>query len=216
MDTGYHEDNYQNKITMAICYGMRILVLIAAGLFFLWGDWESSVSTVIIFILMLTPSFLKERYRLHLPFALEIGVVAFIFITLFLGHLASFYDYIPFWDKFVHLQSGILLGATGFIIIYILNENKSAMLNLSPGFIAVFAITFSLALGAVWEIVEFVGDSIFGSAWQASNTDTMWDLIADIIGSLIVSITGYFWMYRHKRLPFTPWFVRIFKTNKNK
>jgi len=64
---------------------------------------------------------------------------------------------------------------------------------------------------------EFAGDAYFSqhivnySYWQTSNADTMWDLIADGTGALIVSVIGYFWMYRHKRLPFTPWLLKILK-----
>jgi hypothetical protein len=190
---------------------MRGLVLLAAWLAFLWGDWESSVSTLFIFALMMMPYILKRWYKLHLPFMLDLGIVGFIFITLFLGHIGRFYDHIIFWDKFVHLQSGILLGATGFVLVYLLNDNPKSKLNLSPFFLAVFAVAFSLAMGALWEIVEFAGDGIFGSSWQINNADTMWDLIADLIGALIISTFGYFWMHAHKRLPLTPWFIRIFK-----
>jgi hypothetical protein len=199
------QDGYRNKVTLSIYYGMCALVLVAAAVFLLRGDWEAALSTGLIFILMLVPSVLKERYRLYLPFALDLGIVGFIFLTLFLGGIAHFYEWVPFWDKFLHLQSGFLLGAAGYVLVYVLNENKKMPLNLSPGFVSLFAVTFSLTIGVVWEVSEFAGDAVFGSTWQPSGADTMWDLIADGAGALITSIAGYFWMYRHKRLPFTPW-----------
>ena len=199
------QDGYRNWVTLSIYYGMSALVLVAAGVFLLRGDWEAALSTVFIFLLMLVPSIIKGRYRLYLPFALELGIVGFTFLTLFLGGIARFYDWVPFWDKFLHLQSGFLLGAAGYVVVYILNENKKTPLNLSPGFVSLFAVTFSLAIGVVWEVSEFFGDAAFGSHWQLDSADTMWDLIADGAGALVMSIAGYFWMYRHKRLPFTPW-----------
>ena len=199
------QDGYRNWATLSIYYGMCALVLVAAGGFLLRGDWEAALSTGLIFFLMLVPSIVKGRYRLYLPFALDLGVVGFIFLTLFLGGVAHFYDRIPFWDKFLHLQSGLLLGAAGYVLLYILNENKRMPLNLSPGFVSLFAVTFSLTIGVAWEVTEFVSDAVLGNTWQPDNADTMWDLIADGSGALIMSIAGYFWMYRHKRLPFTPW-----------
>ncbi len=204
-------NNYRNNIMLTIFYGMQALVLIAGGIFFWLGDWESALSTILIFLLMFMPSVLKERYRLYLPFALELGIVSFIFFTLFLGQLGNLYDNLPLWDKFTHFQSGLLLGATGYILVYILNESKNIRLDISPFFISVFAVTFSLAAGVVWELMEFAGDSFWGGHWQLNNSDTMWDLIAAGIGSLIVSTVGYFWMYKHKRLPFTPWIMKVFK-----
>lgn len=210
MDINDLQDKYRNRTTLFLYWSMNALVFIAAGIFLWWGDWSSALSAILIFALMLVPSILKGRYRLYLPFALELWTVVFIFLTLFLGSVAHFYERIPFWDKFLHFQSGLLLGVAGFVLIYILNEHERIHLNLSPGFVSLFAVTFSLALGVVWEIIEFSWDSAFGTHMQRVGVgDTMWDLIADGTGALIMSIAGYFWMYRHKRLPFTPWSLRI-------
>ena len=211
MDIRDIQDKYRNRVTVFVYWGLCALVALAAGIFLWWGDWLSAINTSLIFALMLVPSILKGRYRLYLPFALELWIVVFIFLTLFLGGIARFYDWIPFWDKFLHFQSGFLLGVLGYIVIYILNEHGRVHLNLSPGFVSLFAVTFSLALGVVWEVIEFFGDMVFKTTyWQGVGVaDTMWDLIADGMGALIISIVGYFWMYRHKRLPFTPWPLRL-------
>ena len=207
MDPNSILEAYRNRWTLFVYYGLRVAILAAAGVFAVEGNWASVASTTLVFVLMSAPAVLKYRYRFYLPFALEFGIVAFIFGTLFLGHLADFYDYIPLWDKFLHFQSGLILGVAGFVLVYTLNEQESIHLDLSPGFVSFFAVTFSLAIGVVWEIVEFMGDFIFSVSWQNGNADTMWDLIAAGIGALIVSIFGYFWMLREARLPFTP---RIF------
>src|SRR3989344_953821 len=207
MDPASILNAYRNRYTLFIHYGLRAAILVAALYFGIRGDWASVFSTVFVFVLMSAPSVLKYRYRFYLPFALEFGIVTFVFVTLFLGHLANFYDYIPLWDKFVHFQSGLILGVAGFVLVYTLNEQESIHLDLSPGFVSFFAVTFSLAIGVVWEIVEFMGDFIFSVSWLSGNADTMCDLIAAGIGALIVSIFGYFWMLREARLPFTP---RIF------
>jgi hypothetical protein len=212
----FHIENaYRNNATLFIYYGMRVLVALAAVLFFVRGDWESAWSTVFVAFLMSIPSFVKQRYRVYFPFAIDFGMVAFIFLSLFLGGVDNFYGYIPLWDKILHFQSGLLLSGTGFVVIYLLSVSERARLELSPGFVALFAVVFSLAIGAAWEIAEFVGDAIFHSAWQRNNADTMWDLIADGSGALVFSIAGYFWMYRHKRLPFTPLFIKFIERAKN-
>lgn len=211
MDEKYQLNYHQNAFTMSLYYSMRLLVLLAALLYFWWGEWTSGISIIFIFLLMVIPSILKEKYCLFLPFALDLGIVVLIFITLFLGHMGYFYEDYTLWDKFAHFQSGILLGIAGFVFIYILNENKGIKLGLSPIFISIFSVTFSLSIGAVWEIIEFVGDMYWWTNWQPSNADTMWDLIVTGVGALIVSTLGYFWMLRHKRLPFTPWNIRFKK-----
>lgn len=209
-------ESYRNKVTLFIYYGMRALVILAIAGFLYRNEWESAFRTGLILLLMLVPSVLKQRYRFYLPFALDLGIVSFIFGTFFLGHTQNFYNSLRYWDLLIHFQSGLLLGITGFVLVYILNEHKRFNLDLSPGFIFLFAITFSIAFGAIWEIVEFAGDIWFQSSWQANLDDTMWDLIADSIGALIVSVSGYIWIRHNARLPFTPLFLKILNKAKKK
>src|SRR3989344_5160622 len=211
MDPASILNAYRNRYTLFIHYGLRAAILVAALYFGIRGDWASVFSTVLVFVLMSTPSILKYRYRFYLPFALDLGIVCFIFATLFLGQLANFYDNIPFWDKFVHFQSGLILGVAGFVLVYTLNEQETIHLDLSPAFVSFFAVTFSLAIGVVWEVIEFAFDAALGVSWQNGNTDTMWDLLADGTGAVIVSVIGYFWMHRKARLPFTPRLFRLFR-----
>jgi VanZ family protein len=203
----------KNRVTLAIYYLMRALVLLAAAVFFFEKDWQSGAAAVLVFILMTVPSLLRERKQVYLPFTLEFGIVFFLFCTLLLGQIMRFYDSVPHWDTFLHVQSGLVLGTAGFVLIYTLNEHGDGKLKLSPGFIALFAITFAVFIGVLWEICEYAADLLFDTRyWQGQtdmNADTMNDLIADTIGAVIVSVTGYFWMYRHKRLPLTPWPLRL-------
>ena len=63
---------------------------------------------------------------------------------------------------------------------------------MSPLLIALFSFTFSLALGALWEIFEFSMDQIFLTNMQTSGVvDTMWDLIADALGAFSMSVIGF-------------------------
>lgn len=207
----------RNRFTLSIYWGLRVLLAGAVIAYGVRAEWDSAGATLLILALMAVPSILKERYRMYLPFQIDLGLTVFVFLTLFLGAMANFYRTIPLWDKFLHFQSGLLLGATGFVSIYLLNEreSRSGKLSLSPGFISLFAVVFSLSIGAMWEMAEFASDAALHGHWQASNADTMWDLIADLSGALMVSVLGYFWMYRHNRLPLTPWALRLFKRRKN-
>lgn len=203
-----------NKTIFLVYFGMRALVLIAAVLYLYDGNFSAAGGAMLVFLLMFVPSIVKRQFRIYLPFVLDFSIVLFIFGTLFLGHLVKFYDTVPFWDKFLHFQSGLVLSVTGFVLVYVLNERKAASLNLSPGFVALFAIAFSVAIGVFWEVGEFAGDWLFNGDWQGTssgNDDTMWDLIADTAGAIIVSGIGYIWMYRYKHLPFAPGFFTVFR-----
>ncbi|MEN9561489.1 MAG: hypothetical protein RIQ56_762 [Candidatus Parcubacteria bacterium] len=211
----YHiEQGYKNHATLFVYHGLRALVVLTAIYYLVLANFESAAATFVVVALMYLPSFVKSRYRLYLPFALDLWIVSFIFLTLFVGGVGNVYNDFPIWDKLLHFQSGLLLAAAGYVAIYLLNESEGTSLDLSPGFISVFAVAFALALGVMWEMLEFFGDLTFGSSWQNGNTDTMVDLIADGIGAVIFSAGAYFWMYRHKRVPFTPRLLKFYEKAK--
>jgi len=102
------------------------------------------------------------------------------------------------WDVVLHTGSSLLLGIIGFLLVYVLNEKDDINLDLTAGFMGLFAFVFAVALGALWEIFEFTMDTLFGMNMQKTMfddtsglTDTMWDLIVDTIGAAIISILGY-------------------------
>ena len=105
-----------------------------------------------------------------------------------------------------------MLGALGFSLVSILNEEKSVPMQLSPGFVAFFAFCFALACGAVWEIYEFVVDGMLGMNMQKFATDqgvqfvgheairdTMEDLMVDAAGALVICLIGALFLRRKKR-----------------
>ena len=81
---------------------------------------------------------------------------------------------------------------------------KRVPLNLSPLFVAAFAFCFAVMLGVVWEIYEFTADSLLATNMQKfalesgqplvgreALSDTMKDLIVDMIGAFVMSAIGY-------------------------
>ncbi len=74
---------------------------------------------------------------------------------------------------------------------FFLYTNK---IKANPLMVSVFSVSFALAAGALWEIIEFILDNTFGLNMQKSGlVDTMTDLIIDFIGACIVGI----WVYRN-------------------
>jgi len=195
----------KNKIILFFYYFIRGIILLALAGFLFEKNWSNAVLTGVIFLLMIAPSVLKNKYNIYIPFIFDFVITLFIYLTLFLGSVREFYFRFSWWDDMLHFQSGLLLGVIGFLMAYILNESKTLKLTMSAGFVAFFSFCFSLALANLWEIYEFAADSLFGYNMQRNSLlDTMSDLIVNIIGALIVSIIGYFWMRRSKKLPFIP------------
>ena len=109
------------------------------------------------------------------------------------------------------------MGIVGYAIINTFNRVDERRLRYSPLFVVAWIICFSVAVGTIWEILEFVTDGLFGLNSQeflsSSGTfdmvhprvgrdalwDTMVDLILDLLGAVVVAIVGYFDIRMQKR-----------------
>jgi hypothetical protein len=149
------------------------------------------------------PSMLEKKLKLELPNYMHMAYVIFLYAAIYLGEVRNFYYNVPQWDTLLHISSGVMLGALGFFVVDLLNRDKKMRMQLSPVFVAIFAFGFAVTLGTMWEICEFIFDSIFDGNMQkymlqdrvplvgrAALSDTMKDLIVDVAGALIPCIVG--------------------------
>lgn len=156
-------------------------------------------------MVMMLPSFIEHRFKIEVPNMMIILYYVFLYCAIYLGEVRSFYYIVPHWDSILHSFSGAMLAVLGFMLVEILNESKSINVHLSPFFISLFAFSFALMVGALWEIYEFSFDAILGLNMQKTITsqgvtlvgkaalmDTMKDLILDAGSALGIAILGYF------------------------
>jgi len=162
------------------------------------GQWATMWITAAIILLTLTPLLMKRRFGVFIPPEFELMAIAFIFAALFLGETQDYYIRYWWWDIVLHTSSGALLGIVGFLLVHILNETEDIDIHMKPVFVASFAFLFAVGLGALWEIFEFSMDQFFGLDMQKAMlsdpsglTDTMWDLIVDTLGAIVIAIMGY-------------------------
>jgi hypothetical protein len=176
---------------------LKLSLLVGAVLSFFEGHLEAGVVTLAIFFITFLPILLGNRFQVKIPSEFELLAVILVYASLFLGEVHSYYLKFWWWDLVLHTSSGFLLGILGFLLVYVLNEKKEIDLDLKPGFVALFAFAFAIAFGTYWEIFEFAMDQTFGTNMQKSGLiDTMWDLIVNSIGALIISLLG--WGYLSK------------------
>jgi len=177
---------------------LKLSLLVGAVLAFVDGRLEAGVVTLLIFFITFLPIMLGNRFEVKIPPEFEVLSVIFIYASLFLGEVHGYYVRFWWWDLVLHTSSGFLLGILGFLLVYVLNEKKEIDLDLNPGFVALFAFVFAIGFGTFWEICEYAADQTLGTTMQKSGLrDTMWDLIVNIIGALIIAVLG--WGYLRKR-----------------
>jgi len=183
------------KVKLILFIAFRAIAALAGALAVFNGDWSNFALCVLTLLVLFLPTIIERRLSIDFPNEFEIITVIFIFSAIYLGEVHAFYVKIWWWDIFLHTLSGLIVGAIGFSLVYILNRHSSVAINLSPVFVSIFSFCFALAIGALWEIYEFAMDSLFGMNMQKSGlVDTMWDLIFDALGALVFSVLGYLYL----------------------
>jgi uncharacterized membrane protein YjdF len=183
-------------------------------------QWLNALIIVAILALMMAPRYVGRHLRVEIPAEFELLAVVFVYAALFLGEVYGYYQRFWWWDIALHATSGLLLGIAGFLLIYVLNENEDVDVHMQPRFIAFFAFLFAVAMGAVWEIFEFGMDQLFGTNMQkpmlgdpSGLTDTMWDLIVDTAGALVISVVGWVYLKRNARSFIDIWIEKFIEKN---
>lgn len=163
-------------------------------------------------VVMSLPTMVTRKFRLIVPNTMCILYYIFLYCAIFLGEIFSFYYLVPHWDLYLHATSGAMLGALGFILVDWLNKDEHVKLSMSPVFVSLFAFSFALMVGALWEIYEFSFDKFLGLNMQkfrsedgtllvgsAALSDTMEDLIIDAISALTVTVIAPFTDIKKKK-----------------
>ena len=155
-------------------------------------------------VVMLLPGWISKKWAVQIPSMMMIFYLVFLYAAIFLGEVRNYYYRVPHWDVILHAFSGFMLGCLSFSFVTLLNKAEQVPFSLSPAFVAVFALCFSLALGVAWEIYEYTFDGLLGLNMQKFMTadgtvlqghaalgDTMKDLVVDALGALAASLVGY-------------------------
>jgi hypothetical protein len=190
-------------------------VIAVARLAYLGKPWDEIVFRLLQFVVMLVimqlPRLLRSRFSIEVPWLLSIVIVIFCFSALIMGDGMDFYGRLPWWDKLLHAESGVLLSMIALWLIHVIMADNDKYIYFNKWFLCLFLIMFSVGLGACWEIMEFSYDSIMGTNTQqfmatttgsiftpedeplcghAALCDSMQDLILDLAGALLVAVYG--------------------------
>lgn len=181
-----------NQLPRWIGIFLKTSIAIGAVLLFAGGNYQAGLESLIIMAVTFTPLMMARFFHIRIPLEFDTIAVIFIYMSLFLGEVQDFYQRFWWWDLVLHGSSGFLLGITGFLLVYVLNQNRKIDMHLSPLFIALFAFMFAQGLGSLWELFEFAMDRLFGLNMQKSGlVDTMTDLMINAIAALTISLLGY-------------------------
>ena len=131
---------------------------------------------------LMVPKIFK-KFKINISENLEFMYTLFILFAYFLGTVLNFYDRISIYDTIMHFLSGIF---EAYLAIQILHNSKNKMVDV------LFILGFICLASVLWEVFEFTSSNIFDVDPQKVEltgvTDTMKDLIAALIGGILVII----------------------------
>ena len=178
------------KLGLAISHVLKAIIFLMG----IWSaykhDWQWAFGCFFAFLLAMSPLFIKRSYHISLPWIMELLiVVAFSFHVW--GGVLHLYSLV-YYDKIAHFSVSAIVAFFALTIIYLLDVYWEG-LHMDIFMVGFFISIFTIAMGTIWEIVEFASDQIFSHGIpvaQISLQDTMTDLIADSLAGIIVGVTG--------------------------
>ena len=125
-----------------------------------------------------------------IPLAICVTVCVHLACAAHLGTVLKFYDTFKWWDLLCHGYFGF---NAALIVFWFMAD--SGKIRLNPVWLVFLALSVALALGALWEIVEYITDRLFdGDAQRVQESlalgkspmkDTMEDLMITVAGAAV-------------------------------
>lgn len=172
-----------------------------------------SAQSGLFLIVSFLPTFLN-KLKLDVPDFMYIMFMVFCLAHFLCGEILGFFVRFKWWDSVLHTFSGMMIALLSFSLINLLNNHKGDF-KLNMGFAILFAFSLTVAIGVIWEIIEFVADLWFETNMQRAYIstlsgrgeplvgqdallDTMKDLILDSIGAAVVCVLCAIFAHKKK------------------
>lgn len=141
--------------------------------------WGLFVSALMAFVPTRRPRTLKAaEFGMLLAFALHV-----------MGHTLGWYQNFRWYDTLLHFSVPLVTVA----ILYALSQATNWIWDwrrVTPLEVGIYLFAMAVALGTLWEVLEFGMDQLFGTKEQDDLFDTMIDLIMDVLGALLGSVAA--------------------------
>lgn len=136
---------------------------------------------------------LARVVNLPRPYDLGFVVVLLLHAT---GEALGWYDSIWWFDRVVHVVLPCLVGPVlyiGLARLEVLPDPRDETHAQHYTGMAIVTFCLGMAIGGLWEIVEFSSDGVLDTALSEGNSDTVGDLVADAVGSLLGALLLVAW-----------------------
>jgi len=153
-------------------------------------DYPLNLTISAVAVWAIRPLLLPRPY--DLAFCLGLGLTGW-------GDALGLYERFAYYDLVVHTLAPFFLAPVFYIVLARAEVLPDLREPSTPHHYAgVFLVTFALglAVGAVWEIIEYSSDRFLGSGLATSERDTATDLMVDALGSALGGALLVVWSVR--------------------
>ena len=147
----------------ALLYLLVLLCLIGS---LISSDFASVGFCVLAICSFLIVFVCESLLKIYFTSFIRLLIQFFIFSALILGEMCFMYGRIKLWDVMLHFLSGFIFGAVGVSLFIRLNKTTLDSLTISPAFMVIAIIGFSVFVGVIWEFFEFFCDNSFKTDMQ--------------------------------------------------
>lgn len=144
------------------------------------GNNFMAISSILMIFLPLSIYVLEKIIKKEIGEIVKLVFLLFVLAAGVLGAIGNLYNEITYYDKLVHFISGVLVSLLVILLskLFYKEEPNKKILFL-------IIVVLNLAIASLWEIFEFLFDTLFDKNAQKGNTDTMLDMITAFIGGIL-------------------------------
>lgn len=147
------------------------------------------------------PAVLERDYSIPMDAGLTLWLTAAVFLHALgivgvPGLTGSFYGPNPpfWWDHLTHFLSSTVVAAAGYATVRALDDHLDELV-FPPRFTFVFVVLFVMAMGVLWEILEYatwvVGRAVGADVLVVYGVDDVTlDLLFNAVGGVVVGLWG--------------------------
>ena len=171
-------------ITIYLIYASCIVYFVTVR------NFSSIIVSILSLIGIIILIILNKKYRHLFGNLLVNTLIIFIAISILGGTCFDFYRFNHF-DDVLHITSGFI-GCMVARILFYFSQNETDIPR-KRIFFVIYMFMFSMGIASIWELIEYGLDRYLGFDCQAGGlTDTMFDILDCLIGSIIATIYYYF------------------------
>jgi hypothetical protein len=187
----------KKKVTLILAGILLLVELIIITLSIINKRTDAIPEAIIIAICYIIYVFIEIKYELYVGTYIKLTVIITLIAHTLFGNYIGLYDKSFVFDKILHLYGTYSFALFSYgLLCYSVKE--LSCLNI---YRFIFIISLGIALGSLFETIEFLGDILFNPKrpYQNNLLDTNLDLIFNTIGALIA---GLHLIYRNVQLKY--------------